>query len=189
MSRNFFTHKAFLGLLLSFCACLINPGCAHNRSEVRLEPIMPPPEPALVVEETAQPSPLREGYIIPVEHPSLRISSDFGARRGGGRYHKGIDFDVPEGIDVMASHEGITRFSGWDGAYGKIVILGHESDYETAYAHLCECYVEENETVRQGQIIGRVGCTGNATGSHLHFELRKNGEPVDPNAFLSVAAK
>jgi len=89
----------------------------------------------------------------------------------------------------MASHEGITRFSGWDGAYGKIVILGHESDYETAYAHLCECYVEENETVRQGQIIGRVGCTGNATGSHLHFELRKNGEPVDPNAFLSVAAK
>ncbi|HOC69437.1 MAG: Murein DD-endopeptidase MepM [Candidatus Hydrogenedentes bacterium ADurb.Bin101] len=188
MNRGSLTRKLCLGVLVCIVAFLLNPGCAHNRDVVRLEPIMPPPEPAIIVEETSEATPLREGYIVPVEHPDLRISSDYGARRGN-RRHKGIDLDVPEGVPVVAARDGIARFSGWDGAYGKIIILGHEEGYETAYAHLCECCVGENEKVEQGQVIGRVGCTGNATGSHLHFELRHNGEPIDPNAFLSVAAR
>jgi len=89
----------------------------------------------------------------------------------------------------VAARSGVAKFSGWDGAYGKIVILGHEEGFETAYAHMCECYVEENEVVEQGQLIGRVGCTGNATGSHLHFELRENGTPIDPEPWLSMASK
>jgi len=150
MNRGSLTRKVYSGVLLCMGAILLNAGCAHNRDVVRLEPIMPPPEPAIIVQETPEPTPLREGYIVPVEHPDLRISSDYGVRRGGGRFHKGIDLDVPEGVAVLASRDGVTQFAGWDGAYGKIVILGHEEGYETAYAHLCECYVKENEKVEQG---------------------------------------
>lgn len=189
MNRSMLTLKVCSGVLLCISACIVYPGCARHQPEVRLEPIMPPPEPALFVEKEAATSLLREGYLTPVEHPSLRISSAFGARRGGGRCHKGIDLDVPEGVEVVAARSGVAKFSGWDGAYGKIVILGHEEGFETAYAHMCECYVEENEVVEQGQFIGRVGCTGNATGSHLHFELRENGTPIDPEPWLSMASK
>lgn len=189
MHHIFVTLKVCAGIMLCFSACIFPAGCARHQSEVRLEPIMPPPEPALFVEDNTDKSSLREGYILPVEHPSLRISSKFGARRGGGRCHKGIDLDVPEGVAVVAARSGIATFAGWDGAYGKIIVLGHEEGYETAYAHLCECHVQENEPVEQGQVIGKVGCTGNATGSHLHFELRHNGTPVDPEPWMTMAAK
>ncbi len=191
MNRGSLTQKVYLGVLLCLAACLLNPGCARNQPLVRLEPIMPPPETDLFADEwkaeKAKPE-LLEGYLTPVDHPSLRISSDYGEQRGS-RRHKGIDLDVPEGVPVVAARTGIIQFAGWDGAYGKIIVLGHEAGYETAYAHLCECEVAVNEPVQQGQVIGKVGCTGNATGSHLHFELRLNGEPINPHKYMSIAAK
>ena len=71
MNRGSLTRKLCLGVLVCIVAFLLNPGCAHNRDVVRLEPIMPPPEPAIIVEETSEATPLREGYIVPVEHPEI----------------------------------------------------------------------------------------------------------------------
>lgn len=96
--------------------------------------------------------------------------------------------EVPEGTPVVASRNGITSFSGTDGAYGDIIIIEHEDGSETAYAHLKTRFVMESDPVNQGQVIALVGRTGNATAYHLHFEIRKNGVPVDPHPWLPLAA-
>gem|GEM_PF-1229140 len=176
-----------LGAMVAFSVVC---GCAIDRQTVRHTVLPDPVGPNIeedVICETCPPE-LPEGYLLPVKHPSLRISCPFGARRGGGRHHKGMDMQVPEGTPVVASRDGTTRFSGTDGAFGDIIIIAHEDGSETAYAHLKTRFVTENDPVRQGQVIALVGRTGNATAYHLHFEIRKNGVPVDPYPWLPLAA-
>ncbi len=84
----------------------------------------------------------------------------------------------------MATASGHTIFSGWQGAYGNIVIINHGNGYETAYAHLYRRFVEVGDRVRRGQTIGLVGATGNATGPHLHYEVRRQGVAVNPEYWL-----
>lgn len=176
--------------LVGALALFVASGCAVDRQTVKHavlpDPVGPDIEEDVICEE-CQPE-LPEGYILPVEHASLRISCPFGARRGGGRHHRGMDMEVPEGTPVVASQNGITSFSGTDGAFGDIIIIAHEDGSETAYAHLKTRFVTENDPVRQGQVIALVGRTGNATAYHLHFEIRKNGVPVDPYPWLPLAA-
>ena len=113
-----------------------------------------------------------------------RVSSEFGLREdpidGRGRQHKGVDIAAPEGTPVKASADGKVSFSGWQPGYGNMVIIEHAGGYETRYAHNSDNLVRKGEVVKQGQVVASVGSTGRSTGSHLHFEVRREGAAVDP---------
>ncbi len=116
------------------------------------------------------------------------ITSNFGWRQhpilGTGRFHAGTDFGAEHGSPINAADSGTVIFAGWYGGYGNAVIIDHGNGLTSLYGHASELYVVEGQTVRQGQLIAAVGSTGLSTGPHLHFEVRKNGEPTDPLAFL-----
>ena len=113
----------------------------------------------------------------------------FGAKRRGGRIHKGIDLWAPAGTPVMAYRRGkVVETGNHPGGYGKYVEIAHKDGFVTIYAHLSEISVEEGEFVRCGQTIGKSGRTGNASHSkiepHVHFEISKDGTPVNPMVYL-----
>lgn len=110
------------------------------------------------------------------------ITSGFGTRWG--RYHEGIDIGVGTGTSVRASRSGRVTEAGWDGGYGKMVMISHGGGLSTVYAHLSEVDVSVGEQVDQGQVIGLSGNTGNSTGPHLHFEVRVNGTQKNPLSYL-----
>lgn len=100
------------------------------------------------------------------------------------RFHAGIDFGAPVGSTIRAADDGVVIFAGWYGGYGRAIILDHGNNVTTLYGHTSQIYVSEGQRVQQGQPIAAVGSTGFSTGPHLHFEVRKNGEPVNPVNFL-----
>lgn len=111
-------------------------------------------------------------------------SSGFGMRPGG--RHAGIDILAPAGTEVRAASPGLASFAGKGmRGYGSAVILDHGEGITTLYGHLATIRVQSGETVPAGAVIGTVGRTGNATAYHLHFELRVDGEAVDPIPYLS----
>jgi peptidoglycan hydrolase-like protein with peptidoglycan-binding domain len=116
------------------------------------------------------------------------IGDRFGARRKGGRTHTGIDFPAQAGTQIGAAGVGVTEFAGRNrGGYGKLVVVRHRLGYTTWYAHLSLITTFVGEKVTGGTRLGFVGSTGNATGPHLHFELRKNATPIDPMPYLLQA--
>jgi murein DD-endopeptidase MepM/ murein hydrolase activator NlpD len=120
-----------------------------------------------------------QGFIWPLNGG---ITSGYGPRWG--RMHTGIDVDGYTGQPVVASKEGrVILASGYSG-YGNTVIVDHGGGIATLYAHLSAFDVAAGSSVAQGQIVGKVGCTGSCTGDHLHFEVRVNGGPVNPLSYL-----
>lgn len=112
-----------------------------------------------------------------------RLTSGFGPR--GNRIHQGIDIAASKGTPVRAAAEGKVAYSGAGmKGYGKVVVVKHESDYSTVYAHNSALLVRMGEKVDKGQVIAKVGSTGWATGPHLHFEVRRRGVPEDPMYYL-----
>ncbi len=124
-------------------------------------------------------------YLMPGQGP---ITSPFGYRVhpifGTMRFHTGVDIGAYYGSPVLASDSGVVIDSGWMGGYGNCIIIDHGGGYSTLYAHCSELYVSYGQSVAKGQQIAAVGSTGNSTGPHLHFEVRINGEPVDPLGFI-----
>ncbi|NEO26909.1 MAG: peptidoglycan DD-metalloendopeptidase family protein [Kamptonema sp. SIO4C4] len=120
---------------------------------------------------------------------NAKITSKFGWRNhpilGGKRLHAGIDFGGSYGSPIFAADSGTVIFAGWYGGYGKTVIIDHGKGVTTLYGHTSTIQVQEGQPVEQGTTIAAVGSTGLSTGPHLHFELRQQGEPVDPLQFLS----
>lgn len=112
------------------------------------------------------------------------ITSPFGPRRG--RLHAGIDIASPFYQEVKAAADGEVIYAAESRGLGKAVVIRHARDYETVYAHLSILIAREGESVRQGQGIGGVGATGNATGPHLHFETRRRDLPLDPRGLLPM---
>ena len=128
------------------------------------------------------------GYIRPVEGP---ITSHFGVYESirNGRSHSGIDIGASSGTPIKAAQAGTVIFAGWNGGYGKCVIIDHGGGCSTLYAHMSSIGVSKDQFVSQGQIIGRVGVTGHTDGgAHLHFETRRyvNGhmEREDPEQYV-----
>lgn len=143
-------------------------GCAHKRSE-----------PAVRYPERSIPN------RWPVASPQAKVTSEFNeARDLGTRNHKGMDISVPEGTPVCATAKGWVVFSGFQQRYGELVILRHDHRLETVYAHLKQRLVQVNQQVSAGQTIGKSGRSGNATGAHVHYEIRRDGRPVNPAPYL-----
>ncbi len=117
------------------------------------------------------------GMLFPLSVPSV-ITSAFGWRIhpifGESRFHSGTDLGADQGTPVLAAFAGKVELADFMGGYGLAVVLKHNKDTEeTLYAHLSELFVKPGEVVKQGEVIGRVGSTGNSTGPHLHFEFRQ----------------
>lgn len=116
------------------------------------------------------------------------ITSNFGWRYhpilGYKRFHSGLDFGASYGSTIRAAETGRVIFAGWFGGYGNAVIIAHGNGIVTLYCHSSQLYVSEGATVEKGQAIAAVGSTGLSTGPHLHFEVRKDGQPVDPMTYL-----
>ncbi|NJC32682.1 murein DD-endopeptidase MepM/ murein hydrolase activator NlpD [Sphingomonas jejuensis] len=124
--------------------------------------------------------------VKPVDN--LTFTSLYGVRsdpfRGGRAMHAGVDIPGPVGTPIYATADGIVRRAGWASGYGNLIEIGHGRAIDTRYGHLSEILVQANSRVRRGDLIGRMGSTGRSTGSHLHYEVRLDGRPVDPTPFL-----
>jgi murein DD-endopeptidase MepM/ murein hydrolase activator NlpD len=127
-----------------------------------------------------------KAFIHPVEG---RITSGFGVRKDPftekHKFHKGIDIACSIGTPVVASAEGTVVFAGSKKGYGKTIIVEHRNGYRTLYGHLSAYSVKAGAKVKQGQKIALSGMTGRATGPHLHFEVRRQGQPERPNFHLA----
>ncbi|MCB1164917.1 MAG: peptidoglycan DD-metalloendopeptidase family protein [Leptospiraceae bacterium] len=130
----------------------------------------------------------RAVFIRPISGP---ITSGYGRRpnpfaRSSYHFHKGIDIGAPMGTEIKAARDGLVIFSGRMNGYGNVVFLRHADGYVSVYAHARLRKVEKGDIVRQGQVIAEVGRTGAATGPHLHFEVRKLTQPMNPFVALSM---
>ncbi|ACK42380.1 MULTISPECIES: murein hydrolase activator EnvC family protein [Dictyoglomus] len=117
------------------------------------------------------------------------ITSGFGMRRhpllgGAPLFHTGIDISASYGTPIRAAASGRVIFAGWYGGYGNMIIIDHGGKISTVYGHLSKIVVKVGEEIAEGDVIGYVGSTGLSTGPHLHFEVRINGDPVDPLTWL-----
>jgi murein DD-endopeptidase MepM/ murein hydrolase activator NlpD len=121
----------------------------------------------------------------PMKLPPIdRLTSGYGVRvdpiEEKLAFHRGIDFKAEYRAEVKAALDGQVLFAKEHGSYGKLVILRHGDGYETRYAHLSKVLVSEGSKVRKGDLIGLAGSTGRSTGTHIHFELLKDGKRIDP---------
>ncbi len=128
---------------------------------------------------TVQRSASAAGLIWPVNAP---LTSPFGWRWG--RMHEGIDLGAAYGTPIAAAAAGTVIYAGWLGGYGNLTVIDHGGGLATAYGHQSQITVTVGQQVGQGDIIGNVGSTGHSTGPHLHFEVRIDGQAVDPLGYL-----
>ena len=119
-----------------------------------------------------------------VEISQARITSGFGMRKdpftGDPEYHEGIDIAAPTGTAIYPLKAGEVTFSGWNGRYGRCVVVQHEDGTQTRYAHASRLFAKKGDRVDSKTMIAQVGSTGRASGPHLHFEYRVNGKAIDP---------
>jgi len=119
------------------------------------------------------------------------LSSAFGGRTdpfsGEGAFHTGIDLATASRTPVHVTADGVVLSAGWNGAYGKLVVIDHGNGLETYYAHLSQWLVVPGQEVRLGEVIGLSGATGRVTSPHVHYEVRVGGTPVNPYKYLARA--
>lgn len=119
------------------------------------------------------------------------VTSGFGYRMhpvyGGRAHHNGIDFDANIGDPVRSAGNGLVKYAGWKSGFGNVVEIDHQNGYVTVYGHNSAFTVKEGDVVRAGQVIAKAGSTGRSTGPHVHFEVHKEGRPINPQAFLNQA--
>lgn len=158
--------RSFTLIFLLFFDFALTPGCAFSQSSM----------------DHLLPSTRRHSFVWPIEG---KIISVYGPR--GRRFHNGLDIKAAKGQEIRSIGPGKVIFSGTQKGYGKVVIVDHGDGIQSLYAH-CQTILKDirpQSLVEKGQIIGRVGATGNARGAHLHFEIRKDLEgTIDPRFFL-----
>lgn len=119
----------------------------------------------------------------PVERSKVVVSAEFGVPRGNAR-HQGIDIAAPPGTPVRATAAGRVIVAERDRRYGRTVVVDHGGGFRTRYAHLKKIETKVGRRVKRGELVGRVGKSGNASGAHLHYEVLRQGVPVDPRLYL-----
>lgn len=178
---------AWLGLL----AVLALAGCAPSEYPPPPEQAAGLPHAVLVDDGSGRQLRLNVGPVV----DGGQLFSRFGARRssmgGDGGPHQGIDIAGREGTPVRAAAAGMIAEVGRRGRYGRFIRIRHADRIETAYAHLSRFAdrLEIGRSVQQGEVIGYVGTSGRSTGPHLHFEIRRDGKPVDPLGFPVAAMR
>ena len=126
-----------------------------------------------------------DGVYFSVQPVSGHITSRFGANESiRDHTHKGMDIAAPKGTPIKAAASGTVTYAGWMSGYGYLVRISHGNGIETYYGHCSKLYVSKGDTVEAGEKIAAVGSTGNSTGNHLHFEIRKNGKQVNPQTYV-----
>ncbi len=126
-----------------------------------------------------------DGVYFAIKPVSGTITSRFGANESiRDHTHKGIDIAAPNGTKIVAAAKGKVTHSGWMGGYGNLIIITHENGIQTYYGHCSKLYAKVGEEVEAGETIALVGSTGFSTGNHLHFEIRKNGNQINPQKYL-----
>jgi murein DD-endopeptidase MepM/ murein hydrolase activator NlpD len=161
-------------------AVVISENGVEVKREVKEEKILKNPVSKIVAVGSKRVSYVATGYF---NYPARgTITSRFGPRWGG--FHTGVDIAAPYGSPIYASDGGTVIFAGWESGYGYLVKIDHHNGYVTYYGHASKLLVKAGDKVEKGQKIALVGATGHATGPHVHFEVRKNGVPLDPMRFL-----
>jgi len=123
-------------------------------------------------------------FAIPIKD-AFRFTSGFGMRWG--RMHNGTDFAAPHGTPIYSTADGIVTYAGWQSGYGRLIRIQHQFGIETRYAHLSKIRVNKGQRVSRGERIGDMGNTGRTTGTHLHYEVRVGGKPVNPMIYIKAA--
>ena len=117
-----------------------------------------------------------------------RVSSDYGNRKHpikrNVRHHDGIDLAAPKAAPIRAVGEGVVVYADPFGGYGNLVVIRHANGMTTHYGHCDEIRVQTGQRIQAGAVIATVGSTGKVTGPHLHFEIRRDGKPLDPESLL-----
>ncbi|MER8920182.1 M23 family metallopeptidase [Mesorhizobium sp. M0802] len=137
----------------------------------------------------------KEARRLPLANPAPghSVTSPFGVRTdpilGTAALHSGMDFRAPVGMAAKVTAAGIVTKAGWNGGYGRMVEVDHGNGFATRYGHLSEIDVAVGQKLAAGDIIGKTGSSGRSTGPHLHYEVRHNGEAIDPLRFLTVGKK
>ena len=133
----------------------------------------------------------RLAFVFPVMGP--RMSSDYGIRKHPikkvTRHHHGMDLAAPLGAPIRAISDGQVMYADPHGGYGQLIAIKHKDGFSSHYGHCESMTVTPGERVKAGQIIGTVGSSGISTGPHLHFEIRYQGEPRDPETLLPGIAE
>ncbi|WP_051569174.1 peptidoglycan DD-metalloendopeptidase family protein [Alkaliphilus transvaalensis] len=155
-------------------------GVEIKREVLEEKVISQPTERVIAQGTTPRPATVATGVFASPTRGTL--TSRFGMRWGS--MHQGIDVAASTGTPINAADAGKVTFSGVNGAYGNLVIIDHENGYQTYYAHANRLLVKKGDRVHKGQQIATVGSTGRSTGPHLHFEVRKNGQPLNPLNFV-----
>jgi murein DD-endopeptidase MepM/ murein hydrolase activator NlpD len=157
-------HVALALLAVTICSLLIIGSQALAQSKSQMEPSQV------------------NGVVFPLIEP--RLSSTYGPRKHPvkkyNKHHNGVDLAAPKNSHVRAVKAGLVIFADSYAGFGKLVTIKHSDGYVSLYGHLNDILVNPGQKVAAGELLGRVGSTGLATGPHLHFEWRKNGKPVDP---------
>jgi murein DD-endopeptidase MepM/ murein hydrolase activator NlpD len=127
----------------------------------------------------------------PVGTPLIgKINSDFGYRKDPFKhrtgFHSGIDIDANYGQPIVATADGKVIKASWQSSYGKTVVIKHKNGYESLFGHLSKITVKEGDEVKVGDVIGKAGSTGRSTGTHLHYEVIKDGKRLNPKNYLSL---
>lgn len=137
----------------------------------------------------------KEARRLPLANPAPghSVTSPFGVRTdpilGTAALHSGMDFRAPMGMPAKVTAPGVVTKAGWNGGYGRMVEVDHGNGFATRYGHLSEIDVTVGQKLAAGDMIGKTGSSGRSTGPHLHYEVRHNGEAVDPLRFLTVGKK
>ena len=112
------------------------------------------------------------------------VSSPYGLRFDGTEFHQGIDIAADMGAPIVATADGVVTAAGWNGGYGNMVDVDHGGGIVTRYGHASALAVTVGQQVRRGEVIAYVGSTGRSTGPHVHYEVRVDGQPVNPAGYL-----
>jgi len=163
-------------------------GYISSNFGIRKNPIPPKADPKLAAQSNIAEEKDSLGNVIKrqaIVKEDKNASSNAPAEKDQMQFHKGLDIAVAYGSPVKCAAAGKVIFAGVKGGYGNCVIVEHGNGLATLYGHLSEILVEANDRVKVGQIIAKSGNTGRSTGPHLHYEVHKNNQPINPRLFLN----